>query len=69
MKGFFFINRSTFRSSTSQCLNRRITTLPVRRVQDIEYLTEKENLTSSDILTMKTEVYQLCKIFLFYVKT
>ena len=67
MKGF--LSRGTFRSSTSQCLARRITMLPVRRIEDIEYLTGKEDVTSSDILTMKTEVYQLCKISLFYVKT
>ena len=67
MKGF--LSRGTFRSIRSQCLTRRITKLRVSRIQDIEYLTEKEDLTSSDLLTMKTEVYQLCKISLFYVKT
>jgi hypothetical protein len=64
-----FLSRGTFRSSTSRCLTRRITILPVRRIQDIEYLSPKEELTSSDVLTMKTEVHQPCKISLFYVKT
>jgi len=68
MKGSF-LSRSTFCSSTSQYFTRRVTVLPVGGLQDIEHLTEKEDLTSSDILTMKNEVYRLSKLSLFYVKT